>query len=91
LTGTIPSEFGRLVSLNWFGISENQLSGTIPSELGRTALQFFDFGRNSITGTVDELFCTGNRSVELAADCDEVDCGCCKRCCADSQPFCREL
>jgi hypothetical protein len=93
LTGTIPSEFGRLVSLNMLGISENQLSGTIPSELGRTPLEFFDLARNSITGTVDELFCTGNRSVDcwLAADCDEVDCDCCKRCCADGEPFCRDL
>ncbi|KAI8830857.1 hypothetical protein BJ741DRAFT_328529 [Chytriomyces cf. hyalinus JEL632] len=34
LTGTIPTEFGRLASLGYLSITANRLMGRIPTELG---------------------------------------------------------
>jgi Leucine-rich repeat (LRR) protein len=35
LTGTIPTELGKLTNLRMLSLSGNQLTGTIPSELGK--------------------------------------------------------
>ena len=35
LTGTVPSELGRLTALTELGLSFNMLTDVIPSELGR--------------------------------------------------------
>jgi hypothetical protein len=33
-TGTIPSEFGNCIELEYLGLSDNKLHGTVPSALG---------------------------------------------------------
>ena len=35
ISGTIPTEVGRLSSLNAFSLYNNRISGTIPAELAR--------------------------------------------------------
>lgn len=40
LGGTLPTEIGKLPLLNWFQLSQTQLSGGIPSEIARTKLGF---------------------------------------------------
>lgn len=40
LGGTLPTEIGKLPLLNWFQLSQTQLSGGIPSEIARTNLGF---------------------------------------------------
>ena len=54
LTGTIPSEWGRLTSLTWaLTLHNNQLSGTIPTEISRlTFLQDLKLSGNELSGTI---------------------------------------
>ena len=53
LTGTIPSELGNLINLEWLSLYNNSLSGTIPSELGSlTNLNNLYLHNNSLSGTI---------------------------------------
>ncbi|TPX67598.1 hypothetical protein CcCBS67573_g07467 [Chytriomyces confervae] len=53
LTGTVPTELGRLASLTWLSLNGNQLSGTIPTELGQlTGLTNLELNVNRLTGTI---------------------------------------
>ncbi len=53
LTGTIPSELGKLSSLQVLSLHHNQLTGTIPPELGGLSnLQQLYLNNNQLTGTM---------------------------------------
>ncbi|KAL9422390.1 hypothetical protein AB3S75_034626 [Citrus x aurantiifolia] len=53
ISGTIPPEIRKLVSLNWLTIDRNQLTGTIPPEIGElTNLQQLDLDRNFLQGSI---------------------------------------
>ncbi|TKW22984.1 hypothetical protein SEVIR_4G263500v4 [Setaria viridis] len=53
LTGTIPREIGRLVTLQVLDLSRNNLSGGIPPELSNLArLQVLILRRNRLTGPI---------------------------------------
>ena len=53
LSGTIPSELGRLTNLRWLSLSSNQLSGEIPPELGDlTNLESLYLLSNELSGEI---------------------------------------
>ena len=53
LTGSIPSELGRLSSLERLLLGSNQLTGSIPPELGNLAnLNELSLGFNQLTGSI---------------------------------------
>jgi Leucine-rich repeat (LRR) protein len=103
LTGTIPSELGAIQVLPeevyerpiYFNFSGNQLTGTVPLEFAsQVGLAYLGIGNNSLTGTLDPLFCNGTTFQEttnmviLGVDCNEVICSCCAECCSDEKDLC---
>jgi len=55
VSGTIPTEFGRLHKLSEFMMENNTLSGTLPSEISTmAALEKFTVQDNKISGTLPE-------------------------------------
>ncbi|WVZ66500.1 hypothetical protein U9M48_015709 [Paspalum notatum var. saurae] len=55
LAGTIPREFGQLVTLQVLDIGHNNLSGGIPPELcGLSKLQILNLRRNHLTGPIPQ-------------------------------------
>ena len=97
LTGTIPSELGRLTLLEDFHVASNELTGTVPSTLGLTNAWSIELNNNSITGSLDSIFCNQSQAAfdafdTLKADCNgappEVDCSCCTVCCDDASGQC---
>ena len=53
LTGIIPAEFGRLLSLNTLNLSDNRLHGEIPYELGNlTSLMGLYLSNNELEGEI---------------------------------------
>eukprot|EP00546_Thalassionema_frauenfeldii_P011681 CAMPEP_0178926166 /NCGR_PEP_ID=MMETSP0786-20121207/18360_1 /TAXON_ID=186022 /ORGANISM="Thalassionema frauenfeldii, Strain CCMP 1798" /LENGTH=574 /DNA_ID=CAMNT_0020601215 /DNA_START=61 /DNA_END=1786 /DNA_ORIENTATION=+ len=56
LTGTIPTEIGRLVNLKYVDLGNNELSGTIPSEMGLlTMLKRLWLDNNELSGIPSEI------------------------------------
>jgi len=55
LTGEIPSEFGDLISLEWFHLSDNEISGDIPAEIGGLSrLEEIFLNDNQLSGKIPE-------------------------------------
>jgi hypothetical protein len=90
LTGTIPSALGDLSKLTGLYLDRNQLTGTIPPSLGSSLTNLVGLWiyNNALTGSVP--FCQDNATSRFAsfglytglhADCDQLDCSCCTRCC----------
>ena len=53
MSGTIPSELGRLTNLRWLSLFGNQLSGEIPSELGvLNNLESLHLWNNQLSGGI---------------------------------------
>ena len=53
LSGQIPTELGKLTSLQILGLGDNQLSGAIPAELGSLSnLQTLGLGDNQLNGAI---------------------------------------
>ena len=90
LTGTIPGNWStEMPNLRYLVLHVNQLTGTIPSDLSLIdPLRGFKFYGNDLTGSVDEFFCGGFVWEALEADCQEVDCPCCTKCCYDDSIEC---
>jgi Leucine rich repeat len=82
LTGTLPTTFGQLVNLKGLGVSYNLMTGPIPTELRQlSSLERLLLVNNSFTGAV---VCGVSESpFYVEADCEEVECPCCKQCCYD--------
>jgi hypothetical protein len=78
LTGTIPSQLGKLPVIQEMRFSENRLVGTIPASLGNLILlRKFQVEGNDLVGAIPEAYCADTRPVvgfdTLGADCLEVD------------------
>ena len=95
LTGTIPTELGRMTDMELFLLSQNRLSGTVPTEFASmTLLELFDVSNSTISGSVDDIFCdvttpsqistTYPNFESLELDCNpsrnEIQCSCCTQC-----------
>jgi len=53
LSGTLPTEMGRLTSMEWLQVWENKLTGSIPSEIGlMTRLTSMNLSENRFTGLI---------------------------------------
>lgn len=53
MTGTIPTEYAALTSLNTWGLERNDFRGSIASEYGAmTSLKILALDDNSLTGTI---------------------------------------
>mmetsp|Transcript_847 Transcript_847/g.1335 ORF Transcript_847/g.1335 Transcript_847/m.1335 type:complete len:379 (-) Transcript_847:123-1259(-) len=89
LTGPIPSELGQLQSLQTLWVAYNGLTGSIPTELGQLqSLRQVIIYDNDLTGAMPDEVCAlrdsnGGALISLPADCQEVLCSCCTRCCID--------
>mmetsp|Transcript_30486 Transcript_30486/g.37116 ORF Transcript_30486/g.37116 Transcript_30486/m.37116 type:complete len:958 (-) Transcript_30486:82-2955(-) len=89
LSGSIPSELSALTDLAIIALNNNTLTGTIPPVLGywRPNLTTLDVRFNDLTGVIPSDLCdTAIWSVEVSADCEEVQCGCCINC-ESTQPI----
>ena len=57
VSGTIPSEVGKLKNLYEFYMENNTISGTIPPEIGQLSqLEFFSAQDNKLSGTIPDMF-----------------------------------
>ena len=96
LTGTIPSELGKLSQLSgWLSLEDNNLHGTVPrSFVNFTQATWIYLSRNNLNGTV-EFMCEALEPTkapggkyensttplsELFIDHEEVECSCCGCC-----------
>jgi len=53
LSGTIPTQLGRLANCTLFNVSSNELNGTIPTQLGNLRnCTSFDISSNVLSGTI---------------------------------------
>lgn len=89
ITGTLPTELGLLTNLEIFYVPQNNLRGSVPTELGKLlAIRDLYIDSNDLIGSIPEQICDlKNVSLgKLWADCEEVDCPCCGRCCTDQVP-----
>ena len=81
--GPIPIEIGLMQNVSYVDLSDNFLTGDIPSELALLenleTLYLFD---NLFSGSVPEQLCARvtNNGLDLAVDCDSVQCGCACNC-----------
>lgn len=72
-TGTIPTEFGQLATLDWLFLNNLQLSGPIPAEIGgMVGLSRLNLGeRNTINGSIPPEI--GQMSSLLYADLGQLN------------------
>ena len=91
--GTLPSTFGLLSNLHALAINNNLLTGTIPTELGLpNSLQSLSIEGNSFVGSVEQSLCMSlSELTSFSADCEEVVCPCCEKCCKDNQINCEDV
>jgi Leucine-rich repeat (LRR) protein len=95
LTGSLPSTLGLLSQLRNLLIHNNLLTGAIPTELGQlSSLGWVTMEDNLFTGTAEPLCAPLQELSEffiLSADCEEIDCPCCTKCCYDSKLNCDDV
>ena len=85
LSGTIPTELGRLLNLEELFIGANNFSGTLPIEMTNLSLQKFHFQTNKLWGDADPVACHSDSIQEAGADClVEIECSCCNFCCNET-------
>ena len=88
LNGTIPASIGEIDHLRNLNLSSNNLSGTLPetiADISRLAVARLE--RNDLTGVVPDIICEvwDEYFTAAYADCDEIDCPCCRYCCTDGE------
>lgn len=89
LEGTIPTELGLLSNVEILFLSLNLLEGTVPTELGQlSSVRQLYFDSNSFIAPMPAQVCDLQDTTldKLWADCEEVDCTCCGKCCSDAEP-----
>jgi len=89
LSGTLPTELGRLTKLQLLEGEDNKFTGTIPSELGQmTELQVLQLNHNRLHGNFPYKYLC-NIPMHIIIDCHDNDmsndtiihnCHCCKFC-----------
>ena len=64
----------------------NELYGNVPNELGNLSqLMKLTLEGNQLVGDMPAAVCdlTTSTLTELVADCEEISCPCCHKCCTD--------
>jgi hypothetical protein len=89
LTGSIPSELGKLDGLRGLFLEHNKLSGTVPTEFSSfTRITTIRLGSNDLTGTLPFQVCqVFNETLPaFSGDCSEFedDGPCMTTCCSDN-------
>ncbi|KAL3694635.1 hypothetical protein R1sor_008286 [Riccia sorocarpa] len=68
----IPSEIGKLVSLGFLSLGRNNLQGNLPPEIGQVGSRsfglFLDISFNRLSGSIPDVFGSGNISIFFASD-----------------------
>merc|ERR1712194_854743 len=65
VSGSIPTQIGRLKHLLTFNMENNTLSGTIPVDIANmTSLQRWVLPDNKLSGTIPNIFASMNMSLE---------------------------
>jgi len=65
VSGTIPTQFGRLKNLMTFNMANNTISGTIPVDLANiTTLERFEVPDNKLSGSIPNFFAGMTNSLE---------------------------
>ena len=90
LTGTIPSEIGRITGLRRLWLYSNELTGTIPEAIGNlNQLEVFEVHHNNLGGSMPNGVCASVAGStyaykSLTSDCkSQVQCTekeCCTEC-----------
>jgi hypothetical protein len=71
--------------LETLALRANQITGDVPPELGRLSnLEKLSISVNSMVGQIPGLLCDID-GLDLSADCQEIICPCCTRCCIDGE------
>ena len=92
LTGSIPTELGRLKDLRIMALNHNSIKGKIPSEFKELKkLEFLQLHQNQLTGIaplIDRMRLTGDLNAFIA-DCGKkspLQCDSCTMCCDKNDP-----
>jgi len=81
LDGSIPGTIGESQVLEYLLLQKNQLTGRLPPSMALLSdLSVLLIQDNNLEGQVCAVTMSDNN---IAADCEEVDCPCCKKCCTD--------
>ena len=83
-------DFSPLQGLNVLFLHNNAFSGSLGSLGGLNQVSALSLYGNSITGVIEQPFCSDEKQEVdfLAVDCDRIDCPCCKQCCGDKDDSC---
>lgn len=80
--GTLPRSLGNWTNLEVVELSRNYWSGTIPDEFNSwSKITYAQFHSTNLTGTMPLCDLPNQESIDISADCDEVNCTCCDFCC----------
>jgi hypothetical protein len=87
LTGSIPTEIGRLTHMTNLQLHFTDMSGTVPSSLGQLLLLSSMFlHETNLEGSMPQEVCALHEKngrgtlVVLEADCTRLQCDCCTKC-----------
>jgi hypothetical protein len=86
LVGSLPFSIALWTGLKFFGVVSNMLTGTVPKDIANwRSIKYAYFDNNMFNGVMPAIgnkFCPKNGTgLALAADCNEIQCGCCNVCC----------
>ncbi|GKY92030.1 hypothetical protein MPSEU_000174600 [Mayamaea pseudoterrestris] len=94
LSGSIPEEYGNLSNMRFLFLNRNLITGSVPWELMyMKKLSIFMIDQNELGGS-DAAVCGDNKPPTLTnfvADCNELQCDCCTKCCTSDEPTCNTL
>jgi len=87
IQGPIPTEIKFLWNLSLLDLRSNDLSGKIPSELADLDnLSTLLLNANNLEGAIPNSLCDIPPPFTVTADCNKVDCPCCKNCMSKELP-----
>ncbi|RVW41708.1 LRR receptor-like serine/threonine-protein kinase EFR [Vitis vinifera] len=74
LNGSIPDAIGNMVSLEYLGMSRNQLQGSIPEAFGNmVSLTYLDMSGNQLQGSIPEAFGNMTSLERLYLDANKLE------------------